>query len=154
MSELLAKYLGVALTSSVKYLFGVLGAVAAEFNFFETMLCTVGGGMLGVVVYMYLWDALVWIYRKIVPAKAIKGIRINNTLRFLVKVIKKYELYGVAFLTPLLLSVPVGVLVALAFEEDKWRIKRYMFFSFVGWTLAIWGLSQLLGVDVQTWLGK
>lgn len=152
MQEIVATYLGIAITSSIKYLFGVLACIAAGFNLVETLLTTLGGGMVGVFVYIYLWDALVWLYRKVVPLKIIHGIKINNRLRFLVKVIKKYELYGVAFLTPVLLSVPLGVIVALAFEEDKWRIKRYMFFSFLGWTLAVYGLSKLLGVDVQGWL--
>jgi hypothetical protein len=149
--NLIASYIGVALTSSVKYLFGVLGAVAAGFNLLEMLVTTVGGGMAGVFVYIYLWDGLIWVYRKLVPPKTIQGIRINNRLRFIVKVIKKYELYGVAFLTPLLLSVPLGVIIALMFEENKWRIKRFMLVSFICWTLLVYGLSKLLGIDVQAW---
>lgn len=151
MQELIWKYIAVALTCAVKYIFGVIGAISAGFNLVETLVVTVGGGMVGVVVYLYVWDGLVWLYRKIIPRKAIEGIRINNRLRLIVKVIKKYELYGVAFLTPLLLSVPVGVIVASAFEEDKWRIKRYMFFSFLGWSLFLYGIRTLFGIDVQSW---
>ncbi|MCU0442566.1 MAG: hypothetical protein MUE96_09220 [Bacteroidia bacterium] len=150
----LAQYISVVLTSSVKFIFGVLASIAAGFSLIEILVTTVGGGMLGVIVYMYLWEALVWIYRKVVPQKikTIDGIRINKRLRLLVKVIQKYELYGVAFLTPPLLSVPGGVLIALAFEEDKWRIKRFMFISFLGWALFLSGLSSLLNIDVQAWL--
>jgi hypothetical protein len=150
MNEHIAQYIGVALTSSVKYIFGVIGAITTELGFWETLICTVGGGMLGVVVYLYLWELLVTIYRKFFPAKPKQGgIKINNTKRWIVKIIIKYELYGIAFLTPLLLSVPIGTIMAAALEENKWRIKRYMFFSFLGWTLALYGLSALFGINVR-----
>ena len=150
MNEHIAQYIGVALTSSVKYIFGVIGAITTGLGFWETLICTVGGGMAGVVVYLYLWELLVTIYRKFFPAKPkLGGIKINNTKRWIVKIIIKYELYGIAFLTPLLLSVPIGTIMAAALEENKWRIKRYMFFSFLGWTLALYGLSALFGINVR-----
>jgi hypothetical protein len=150
MKELIFKYLGVSLTCAVKYIFGVFGALAANLNFFETLICTVGGGMVGVFVYLYLWDLILFLYRKFVPAKPkTGGIKINKTKRWIVKVIIKYELYGIAFLTPLLLSVPIGTLLAATLEPNKWRIKRFMFFSFLGWTLLIYGISALFGVKLD-----
>lgn len=151
MKEQLLKYIGVSLTCAVKYIFGVLGALTAGLNFFETLICTVAGGMLGVVVYLYLWDLITFVYRKFVPKKPKEGgIRINNTKRWIVKVIIKYELYGIAFLTPLLLSVPIGTLLAAAIEPSKWRIKLFMFFSFLGWTLLLYGAYALLGIKIDS----
>ncbi|MES2558454.1 MAG: hypothetical protein V4590_01850 [Bacteroidota bacterium] len=149
MKELIAKYIAVVLTSSVKYIFGVITALSTGLNFLETLICTVGGGMLGVIVYLYLWELILKIYRRFFPKKKTEGIRINKTKRWIVKVIVKYELYGIAFLTPLLLSVPVGVMLAAALEESKWRIKRYMFFSFLGWTLLIYAISALMHIKVD-----
>lgn len=149
MKELIAKYTAVALTSAVKYIVGVITAVTTGLNFVETLICTVGGGMLGVIVYLYLWELIVKVYRRFFPKKRTEGIKINNTKRWIVKIVVKYELYGIAFLTPLLLSVPIGVMMAAALEENKWRIKRYMFFSFLGWTLLIYAISTLFGVRVE-----
>jgi hypothetical protein len=150
MKEQLAKYIGVSLTCAVKYIFGVLGALTAGLNFFETLICTLVGGMLGVFVYLYLWDLIQFVYRKFVPKKPkLGGIKINNTKRWIVKVIIKYELYGIAFLTPLLLSVPIGTLLAAAIEPNKWRIKMFMFGSFLGWTLLLYGIYALFGVRID-----
>jgi hypothetical protein len=149
MNELIAKYTVVVLTSAVKYIVGVITAVTTGLNFVETLICTVGGGMLGVIVYLYLWELIVKVYRRFFPKKRKEGIKINNTKRWIVKIVVKYELYGIAFLTPLLLSVPIGVMMAAALEENKWRIKRYMFFSFLGWTLLIYAISTLFGVRVE-----
>lgn len=149
MKELIAKYIVVVLTSAVKYIVGVITALSTGLNFLETLICTVGGGMLGVIVYLYLWELILKVYRRFFPPKRKEGIKINNTKRWIVKIIVKYELYGIAFLTPLLLSVPIGVMLAAALEPNKWRIKRYMFFSFLGWTLLIYAISALMHVKVD-----
>jgi hypothetical protein len=150
MDEQFAKYIGVSITCSVKYIFGVLGALSTGLNFFETLVSTLAGGMVGVFVYLYLWDLIMFSYRKFVPKKPkLGGIKISNTKRWIVKVVIKYELYGIAFLTPLLLSVPIGTLLAAAIEPNKWRIKLFMFFSFLGWTLLLYGIYALFGIRVD-----
>lgn len=148
MKELLAKYIAVILTSAVKYLIGVFTAMGTNLNFIETLLCTVGGGMLGVVVYLYLWDGILFLYHKIRPPKPKVHKPVGKHRRWLLKFIIKYEIVGIVILTPVLLSVPVGTILAAAFEENKWKIKRYMFFSFLGWTLLTYGLYALLGVKL------
>ncbi len=147
MTETIIEYLAVIALSSVKFLFGFGGALSRGFNFFEVMLTTVGGGMLGVVVYLYLWELIVKIKRKFFSSKT-KTIRINKFTRFLVKIIKEYEIYGIAFLTPLVLTMPIGTVIASSIEHNKWRIKLFMFISLTFWTLLLYGLKQLLGIDI------
>jgi hypothetical protein len=153
MESYILKILLVVGWSAVKYIFGFLSALRFDFSFIEVLLTNVGGGMIGVIVYLYLWEFIVKIYRKFFPRKpkAKEDIKISRTRRWILKVVVKYELYGIAFLTPLLLSVPGGTLMAAALEPDKWRIKRYMFFSFLGWTLALYGLKALFGIHIDEW---
>ncbi len=147
MIELVLKYSVVIVWSGIKYLVGFTLALASDFNFFEVLLTTVGGGMLGVVFYLYLWELIVKIKRKFFPSKT-KTIRINKFTRFLVKIIKEYEIYGIAFLTPLVLTMPIGTVIASSIEHNKWRIKLFMFISLTFWTLLLYGLKQLLGFDI------
>lgn len=147
MTELILKYIWVIVWSGIKYLVGFTLALASDFNFFEVLLTTVGGGMLGVVLYLYLWELIVKIKRKFFPSKT-KTIRINKFTRFLVKIIKEYEIYGIAFLTPLVLTMPIGTVIASSIEHNKWRIKLFMFISLTFWTLLLYGLKQLLGFDI------
>lgn len=151
METYILKIISVVAWSAFKYIFGFITALGVGFNFVEVLITNVGGGMLGVIIYLYLWDLIVKVYRRFFPKKKKDGIKISKTKRWVVKVILKYEMYGLAFLTPLLLSVPVGTLLAAALEEDKWRIKRFMFFSFLGWTLALYGLKMLFGIHVDEW---
>lgn len=149
MKEQLLKYFTVGLTCSIKYIFGVLGAIGAGFNLIEILITTLVGGMIGVIVYLYLWELILKLYRRFFPPKKKEGIKINNTKRWIVKIIIKYELYGIAFLTPLLLSVPIGTMMAAALEPNKGRIIRFMFFAFLGWTLGLYGLAQWLGPEIH-----
>lgn len=66
--------------------------------------------------------------------------------RKFVRMWKKYGLIGVAFLTPVLISIPIGTIIANSFENNKAKIFLYMFFSIVFWSLAFTSIFELLGV--------
>lgn len=144
MKELLAKYVVVMVTSAVKYLIGIFTAVGTGLNFLETLLCTVSGGMIGVIVYLYLWEAVLYIYHKIRPPKPRQHKPIGRHRRKLLRFIVKYEILGIVILTPILLSVPVGTILAAAFEDNKWKIKRYMLFSFTAYSIVFYLFGDML----------
>jgi hypothetical protein len=154
MWSYLLKVFIVILWSAFKYLIGFVTALGMGFNFFETLIYNVVGGMLGVVFYLYLWDFLVKFKERFFPRKQKEGIRMSKRRRWLVKFLQKYEIYGVVVLTPIILSVPIGTLLAAAFEANKWKIKRLMLFSFIGWTLLMYGLSKLFGIRLDEWFDR
>ncbi len=145
--DIIWKILLVMVWSAIKYIIGFGLALASGFNLLEVLIGTVGGGMLGVVVYLYLWDLIVHVFRKFVPKKN-KPVKFSKTKRIIVKIIKEYELYGVAFLTPLVLTMPIGTILASTIEPNKWRIKLFMFVSLMFWTLFIYGLKELFNFDL------
>lgn len=144
--ELLLKILTVLFWSAIKYIVGISFAIGFGFNQIEILLYTVLGGMMGVVVYLYLWEFILHTYYKYFPKK-IKPIKFSKWKRRLVVFIRKYEVWGVALLTPIILTPPVGTILASTIETNKWRIKLIMFFSFCFWTLLILGLKLLYRID-------
>ncbi len=147
---MLEKIITVAFFSSFKFIVGFGLALSYQFNFLEFYIAIVGGGMLGTVVYLYLWDFVSKIYRIIVPKKPVQ-VKFSKRLRWLVKIIRKYELYGVAFLSPLVLTLPIGCFIANQIEPNKWRIKLFMFVSLSGWTFLCWLVQNLIG---QAWFSN
>lgn len=147
---MLEKIITVAFFSSFKFLVGFGLAISYQLNFFEFYISIVGGGMLGTILYLYLWDFISKMYRKVIPKKPTK-VRFSNRVRWLVKIIKKYELYGVAFLSPLVLTLPIGCLIANQIEPNKWRIKLFMFVSLSAWTIICWLVQHLIG---QSWFNN
>lgn len=144
--DYLLKILTVVLWSAFKFIVGFSTAIVFKFNQFEILICTVGGGMLGVIVYMYLWEGILYVYHKFVPKKQ-KPFKINKFKRKLVVFIRKYEVWGIALLTPILLSIPIGTFLAMAIEHNKWRIKFIMFASMCIWAIILIALKLLFKID-------
>ncbi|MFM7016648.1 MAG: hypothetical protein ACKOX3_10005 [Bacteroidota bacterium] len=165
------------LLSSVKFVTGPTFAYynqSYEFTFFEVILYSVTGGMLGVIVFTFFSDKIhqLWIHFKNKLKKTftndqnysepkadvdtpikIKYEYVNHHQeskkvftkrnRRLVTIFKKYGLFGIAFLTPVLLSIPIGTIVANSFENKKRKIFLYMFISILFWSTLMVSLFEI-----------
>ncbi|MCE2740723.1 MAG: hypothetical protein LW669_04465 [Sphingobacteriales bacterium] len=145
--EVLLKMVTVILWSAVKYIVGISFAIGFGFNPIETIVLTIGGGMLGVLVYLYAWALLLSVFYRFFPKKP-KPVKFKLLTRKLVLFIRKYEVWGIAFLTPLLLTPPLGTILAASIEPNKWRIKMIMFLSFSFWTILILALKYLFHIEI------
>lgn len=146
-----------------------------DFTFFETVLYCVIGGMLGVWVFTFFsieiqlivnWvkrhakrivkkpqffskpkatDDSVEVVYDFVDSTEKKKVFSKRSRKF-VKIWKKYGLFGVAFLTPVIISIPIGTVVANAFEDNKKKIFVYMFFSILFWSLLLTSIFELYHV--------
>lgn len=92
------------------------------FNHFMVLGVTWAGGLTDVVLFTFISDAfLKWIdrlknkYSKN-PQKPKKFTKGN---RRIIKIRKKFGIWGIAFFTPIGLSIPVGTFIAERFYKDK-----------------------------------
>lgn len=63
--------------------------------------------------------------------------------RKIVTVWKKYGLIGIAFLTPVILSIPIGTIIANNLVDDKRKIFLYMFVSILFWSLFMTTMFEI-----------
>lgn len=105
--------------------------------------------MLGIAVFSYLGNGLQSIRAKLFPARAPKKIFTSRN-RLIVKIRRSYGLAGIAFLTPLVLTVPVGAILANSMYKNKLQIYVYMLASFFFWAMLLCGLYYGLGIDLNT----
>ena len=115
------EYLLVMGLSSSKVLLGVASAVGFDMDFSEIFLTVAVGGVLGIALYATLGkEVRDWVLRrrraKGVAIKQLTASRIKR-LRLLIKIWRRFGIVGIAFLTPPLLTPPVGTAIALAFGE-------------------------------------
>ncbi len=126
------------LVSSVKFVFAFPLALGYNFSFIETLSYSSLGGILGVIFFAFISDELIifyhWFihvymhnhpksrvfakkikdrYRKIFPVKE-KKVFSKKSKRF-VRIKQSWGLFGIAILTPLLLSIPIGTFLAIRF---------------------------------------
>lgn len=170
MSEFV-KIILIILLSSVKFAAGPPFAYFDErydFTFYETVLYCLLGGMLGVWVFTFfsleIQLTLHWIRSKFRRQKDLPGeTRIDpetglihavphkrkifsKRSRHFVKLWRKYGFIGVAFLTPVLISIPVGTIILNLFEDNKLKIFTYMFFSILFWSVLLTAMFEILEV--------
>lgn len=137
MGTELLKIISVFLLSSVKFgIGGVPAAVFANFPFFKAMLITISGGITGVVVFAYLSDWINHRLKNMVSKKPKKKFTLTNKIIVYVK--KYFGLIGISIITPLVLSIPLGVFIAVKFYHDKNKVIRYMFVSITVWAVVLY----------------
>lgn len=167
--EGILKVIFVILVSSVKFVAGPSFAYLENdypFTFLESVLYCVIGGMLGVWVFTFfsleIQIGINWLRRRF--QRAVNGTRLivrpgheedlvhpvsqqrkvfTKRSRRFVKLWRQYGMLGVSFLTPVLLSIPVGTVLLNLFEDNKRRIFIYMFASVLFWSLLLNGLFEL-----------
>ena len=66
--------------------------------------------------------------------------------RRIIRVWKKYGLWGVAWLTPILLSIPVGTFIMTRLERKKKKIVFKLLIAIVVWSFTLTSLFELLHV--------
>ncbi len=66
--------------------------------------------------------------------------------RKFVRIWNKYGLLGVAFFTPVVISIPIGTIIANAFEDNKKKIFLYMFVSILFWSVVLTSIFELYHV--------
>lgn len=134
---------------TTKYLAGVAGGIynvhKEGWGFILYFLTTVGGGMIGVVAYdLLLLEIMEFIRKKRGKQKRIK---FNRRLRRLVRFRARFGLIGVAALTPVLLQVPVGTILAGSIESNSKKVALYMFVSFSFYSILFYVLNMVTGFN-------
>ena len=77
-----------------------------------------------------------------VPPKRI----FSKRTRRMVKIWKRYGLIGLAALTPVIFSIPIGTFFMTRYEKNRNKIFMYMFISITAWSLLLTTIFQLAHV--------
>ncbi|MFZ9454147.1 MAG: hypothetical protein ACO27Q_02850 [Bacteroidia bacterium] len=118
---------------------GKLGIPAALVFFAHdpllVFLCCGFAGISGSIVFTYLSSLIVKTVQA-VRSKSQKGIYIRTYLRWVIKTKTRFGLLGLSLVSPLVLSIPLGTLIAKKFYKNNFKIITYMSVSVIAWTLV------------------
>lgn len=142
--------IGGFLWASVKFLFGAawcLGSISSPFWGF--IIC-ISGATTGILVFTF-WGMMI---NRWISSRFKKGSHFNKRNRYLVKLKNSGGLPMVAFLTPVLLSIPLGCIAASTFEHHRGRIVAYMMAAVLFWGTLVFGAQWLFDLDVASALSN
>lgn len=150
MDELLAFWLKLAtifLFSIVKYGFGLFTAINLDTGILPSILANLAGGAIGLLLFINFGSFITKKYYSY-RYKNKPHQRFSGWNRFLVRVRKYMGLFGIAFLSPILLTLPVGAMMALQITTNKTKIFIYMFSGCILWSSIFFLLSLYLDTNL------
>lgn len=133
MTELL-KYLTVYALAGFKFIFGPTIGLSYGYSVLVTACLTLAGMMSTVYLFCFFGPQIRQFTIRLFGSKR-KRVFTKRNRRF-VKIWSRYGVKGIAFLTPILLSPPIGTILANAFGGHRKEIIKWMwifgaFFSFL-----------------------
>jgi hypothetical protein len=114
-----------------------------DFSFFECILWTNVGGIIGIYFFAFLSDRLIawWkrIFRRsnrpILEDEQQVKKKFTKRNRRIVRVKQKYGLIGIAMITPFLLSIPVGVFLVVRYYHTSKSRFLYLIAANLIWSV-------------------
>ena len=133
----------VFIACSIKLgLVGIPAAIFYKFTFLQTLIVGSLGGITGTVFFTFLIDGISKVYLtfrdKVFPNRPKKKFSGRN--RFIIRVKKNFGLTGIAFITPVLISIPVGTFIAMHFYRDKKKVIYKISISVIAWVIVLYFL--------------
>lgn len=167
--EYILKLLNVSFVASIKYFWSTPYAFILNLNVLETFLSIEIGGIIGFLLYYYffrfllkelkiLWPVVysftpalfkvrfeLWRLRR--RQKIMSRRKFTHMNKFIVKIRKRYGMWGIIVLSPIILSIPIGALLGTKYFPNKHGFIPYMILS-----ISVWGVISvaLFGVIMKT----
>lgn len=118
MSAEFLRAISIFFLSATKLLWAPGTAVAAGLTFWETIFLTSTGGITGIIFFYYFGHIIFTAFDNW-KAKRRKNVVVKKVFtrrrRMVVNVKSKFGIIGLTFLTPCILSIPIGCVIAAKF---------------------------------------
>ncbi len=141
------KLIVVFLMSGVKFGFAPFLSAYDGYNFIETFVLTSLGGISGVLFFYFLSALIIssfkkmekkWGFKFMIFKRSKKKKRIFTFRnKLLVRLRSNFGLFGVAIFTPILLSIPIGTLIAQRYYSNKRLTIPLLLLSVCFWSFVI-----------------
>ncbi len=119
----------------LKFMFGPITGLSLQLGWVETAICTVIGMMLMIILVVFASAFLQKLSSRFFPRKE-KPKKFTKMTRLAIKIRRKFGLIGIAFLTPIIFTPPIGAVLATAFRYPKQAILLNMLISAVAWAIV------------------
>jgi hypothetical protein len=142
----IVQVIGWIFFSSIKFFLAPSAVYLSGYSFLETVIITIIGGMIGVFGFYYGGSAFfAWLSNRFYSSESKPKRVFNKKNRIIIRMKNAYGLYGLAVVTPCLLSIPIGsILAAKYYRHDRRTIPAFLA-AVVFWSFALTTITSLFG---------
>lgn len=115
---------------------GILVSPITNYNYIESVIMLISGGFTGILFFYYFSNWINIMISKFFQKKKKKQVFSKKVRRF-INIKNKYGLLGIALITPVIISIPVGSFIASRFFSKKKHTLLTMFAGVVFWALLL-----------------
>jgi membrane protein YqaA with SNARE-associated domain len=134
------KAISIFLLSSVKLFFAPGTSAAAGFGFWETVMLTSAGGVVGIFFFYFFGHAIfvaIDKFRRRNRKEMAEKKVFTRRNRFLIALRGKVGLIGLTLLTPALISIPIGCVVAAKYYYRHPLTLPLLLVFTIAWSLIL-----------------
>lgn len=137
------------LLASVKFAVAVpFFIIENKLSFVQGVLFGVSSGLLGILTFMFLSTVILrfwhWLKEQLGIQRTKSKKVFTKRSRMMVRIKSKYGLAGIALLSPIIISIPIGVFLAMRYFKNKKRVFLYMFSGVILWSLIFASSASLI----------
>ena len=143
------EFIGFVLLSAIKFFFFYPAFIVMnDYNFWQSMAFGLSAGFVGSVTFIFAGDLLFRFIDKLKPSTN-QNTSTNKKLsfrrrRFLVKLRNVYGLPGIAMLSPVLITIPIGCLLAIKYYRNKTLVLLYFMAAIAFWSAVIFLFKETI----------
>lgn len=123
-------------------------------NYFMALLSSCTGAVFGSIIFTYLFAGILkwWDNLKegMFSSKHPKKV-FTKFNRRVIRIKHRFGLTGIAILTPIFLSIPIGAFLAERFYKDKKKVILYLSISAIGWCIILYFLFLFFYETFKSW---
>lgn len=139
--------LSILLLSATKMAFAPPLALGLKYSILETILWVGLGSVFGVVFFYYAGNIVHRSIKKIrhkISPQTRKSKIMTRMNRFIVRIRRKTGIIGIALITPTIISIPVGSILAHQLYGNKKQTLPILLLSTIAWVIVMTLLWNLI----------
>ncbi len=123
-----------------------------EMTFIETLVYTNLGGFIGIIVSLFFSNGIIYLWKRLTSKKQKRRNqhrkKFTKRNRRLVLLKTKYGMPGIAILTPVILSIPLGTFLTAKYYRHKKNSYVYLVLGQVVWSFILTTVLTQIPISV------
>ena len=123
-------------------------------NYLLALLSSCTGAVFGTIIFTYLFAGILKWWDKLkegmFSSKHPKKI-FTKFNRRVIRIKHRFGLTGIAILTPIFLSIPIGAFLAERFYKDKKKVIMYLSISAIAWCFVLYFVYLFFYDTFRSW---